>query len=90
MTADQKARLYSLLLKLAAEDLAVQLGRVADVRDLPFGVRGEIADVLGHEGPRTTAAVYRHLVNPSVSAGKAPMDSLFVTGSVESDEGLTT
>src|SRR3954471_7580487 len=37
----------------------------------------QISDVLGHEGPRTTAAVYRHLVNPSVSAGKAPMDSLF-------------
>lgn len=37
----------------------------------------QISDVLGHEGPRTTAAVYRHLVNPSVSAGKAPMDELF-------------
>jgi integrase len=37
----------------------------------------QISDVLGHEGPRTTAAVYRHLVNPSVSAGKAPMDVLF-------------
>jgi len=47
--AEQKARLYSLLLKLAAEDLAVQVDRVADVCDLPLGVRGEIADVLGHE-----------------------------------------
>lgn len=37
----------------------------------------QISDVLGHEGPRTTAAVYRHLVNPSVTAGKAPMDGLF-------------
>lgn len=37
----------------------------------------QISDVLGHEGPRTTAAVYRHLVNPSVTAGKAPMDALF-------------
>src|SRR3954452_19786965 len=37
----------------------------------------QISDVLGHEGPRTTAAVYRHLVNPSVSAAKAPMDALF-------------
>ena len=37
----------------------------------------QISDVLGHEGPRTTAAVYRHLVNPSISAGKAPMDNLF-------------
>jgi len=49
VTPDQKARLYSLLLKLAAEDLAVRVGRVADVHELPFGVRGEIADVLGHE-----------------------------------------
>src|SRR5204863_8908528 len=40
MTADQKARLYSLLLKLAAEDLAVQVDRVTDVRDLPVGARG--------------------------------------------------
>jgi len=47
--AEQKARLCALLLKLAAEDLAVQVGRVFDVRDLPLGVRGEIADVLGHE-----------------------------------------
>jgi integrase len=37
----------------------------------------QISDVLGHEGPRTTAAVYRHLVNPSVTAGRAPMDALF-------------
>src|SRR3954447_11352883 len=37
----------------------------------------QISDVLGHDGPRTTAAVYRHLVNPSVSAGKAPMNALF-------------
>lgn len=37
----------------------------------------QISDVLGHEGPRTTTAVYRHLVNPSVSAGKAAMDTLF-------------
>ena len=37
----------------------------------------QIADVLGHEGSRTTAAVYRHLINPSVTAGKAPMDAMF-------------
>jgi hypothetical protein len=49
VTADQKARLYSLLLKLAAEDLAVQVDRMADVRRLPVEVRDEIADVLGHE-----------------------------------------
>ena len=46
----------------------------------------QISDVLGHEGPRTTAAVYRHLVNPSVSAGKAPMDALF--GADETDSTL--
>jgi integrase len=46
----------------------------------------EISDVLGHEGPRTTAAVYRHLVNPSVSAGKAPMDALFAVPAEEEDE----
>lgn len=40
----------------------------------------QISDVLGHEGPRTTAAVYRHLVSQSVSAGKAPMDALFEAG----------
>src|SRR3954452_13471018 len=39
----------------------------------------QISDVLGHEGPRTTAAVYRHLIDLSVSAGKAPMDALFTT-----------
>jgi len=37
----------------------------------------QISDVLGHEGPRTTAAVYRHLITPTVSAGSAPMQSLF-------------
>lgn len=46
----------------------------------------QISDVLGHEGPRTTAAVYRHLVNPSVSAGKAPMDTLFEAGTEAESE----
>lgn len=46
----------------------------------------QISDVLGHEGPRTTAAVYRHLVNPSVSAGKAPMDAFF---GMEAPDGPT-
>jgi integrase len=44
----------------------------------------QISDVLGHEGPRTTAAVYRHLVNPSVSAGKVPMDEIFSRQQTES------
>ena len=47
----------------------------------------QISDVLGHEGPRTTAAVYRHLVNPSVSAGKAPMDDLFSVRPESGDGG---
>ena len=37
----------------------------------------QISDVLGHAGPRTTAAVYRHLVSPSVNAGKQPMEMMF-------------
>jgi hypothetical protein len=49
MTAEQKTRLYRLLLHLEAEHLAVQLGRVADVAELPLTVRGEMADVLGNE-----------------------------------------
>jgi integrase len=40
----------------------------------------QISDVLGHDGPRTTAAVYRHLVNPSITAGKPAMDQLFGIG----------
>ena len=49
MTPDQRSRLYRLLLHLEAEDLAVQLGHVADVMELPDGVRSDIADVLGNE-----------------------------------------
>ena len=49
VSPEQRAKLYRLLLKLEAEDLAVRLGRVADVRDLPVNVRGEMADVLGNE-----------------------------------------
>jgi len=49
MTPEQRSRLYRLLLRLEAEDLAVQLGRVADVRELPIGVQGDVADVLGNE-----------------------------------------
>jgi integrase len=36
-----------------------------------------ISDVLGHDGPRTTAAVYRHLISPSIAGAKAPMESAF-------------
>jgi integrase len=38
-----------------------------------------VADVLGHDGPRTTAAVYRHLISPSIAAAKGPMDAAFGT-----------
>jgi integrase len=36
-----------------------------------------IADVLGHDGTRMTAQVYRHAVAPTVAAGVAPMECLF-------------
>jgi integrase len=36
-----------------------------------------VADVLGHDGTRMTALVYRHAVSPTVSAAVAPMESLF-------------
>jgi integrase len=38
-----------------------------------------IADVLGHDGTRMTALVYRHAVAPTTSAGVAPMESMFRT-----------
>jgi integrase len=37
----------------------------------------QIADMLGHDGTRMTAQVYRHAVSPSVNAGVAPMESIF-------------
>ena len=37
----------------------------------------QIADVLGHDGPRVTAAVHRHVISPTVSAGRAPMERVF-------------
>jgi hypothetical protein len=49
MSPEQRAKLFRLLLKLEAEDLAVKLGRVTDARELPVTVRGEMAEVLGHE-----------------------------------------
>ena len=36
-----------------------------------------VADVLGHDGTRMTALVYRHAVSPTVGAAVAPMESLF-------------
>jgi integrase len=42
------------------------------------GVRLEvIADVLGHDGVRTTSAVYRHLLEPTIRGAVAPMEQLF-------------
>ncbi len=37
----------------------------------------QIADILGHSGTRTTSAVYRHLIEPTVRGAAAPMDALF-------------
>ena len=45
---EQRSRLAALLQRLAP-DLAVELGRVRDVRDLQREIRGQIVDVLGHE-----------------------------------------
>jgi integrase len=36
-----------------------------------------VADVLGHDGTRMTAAVYRHAVRPTVAAGAEAMERLF-------------
>jgi integrase len=37
----------------------------------------QIADILGHAGTRTTSAVYRHLIEPTVRGAAAPMNALF-------------
>ncbi len=36
-----------------------------------------ISDMLGHSETRTTETIYRHQLAPSISAGKAPMESMF-------------
>jgi integrase len=36
----------------------------------------DIADVVGHDSTRMTAGVYRHLLEPVVSAGVGPMERL--------------
>ncbi len=38
-----------------------------------------VSDVLGHDGTRMTAEVYRHAVKPTVDAAVAPMERLFGT-----------
>jgi hypothetical protein len=35
-----------------------------------------VADVLGHNGTRMAALVYRHVLAPTVEAGAAPMQAL--------------
>ena len=45
---DPRARLVAVLMRLAP-DLAAKVWAVGDGRQLPAAVRGEIADVLGHE-----------------------------------------
>lgn len=37
----------------------------------------DIADILGHAGTRTTSAVYRHLIEPTVRGAAGPMNDLF-------------
>jgi integrase len=37
----------------------------------------QIADVLGHAGTRTTAAVYRHLIEPTVRHAASTMELVF-------------
>jgi integrase len=46
----------------------------------------QIADILGHAGTRTTSAVYRHLIEPTVRGAAAPMNALFG----EASKDLTT
>ena len=42
------------------------------------GLRAEdIADIVGHASIRMTADVYRHHVEPTITAGKAAMDAVF-------------
>jgi hypothetical protein len=42
------------------------------------GVRLEdVADVMGQRSTRTTSAVYRHLVVPTINAGQCPAERLF-------------
>lgn len=42
------------------------------------GVHAEhIGDVLGHDGTRMVATVYRHAVTPTVNAAVAPMEAMF-------------
>ena len=42
------------------------------------GVRLEdVADVMGHRSTRTTSAVYRHVVVPTIDAGQRPAERLF-------------
>jgi len=37
----------------------------------------EVADVLGHTNPRTTAQIYRHRITASIGSAAAPMENLF-------------
>ena len=45
----------------------------------------QIADVLGHAGTRTTATVYRHLIEPTVRHAAAPMELVFGSASDTDD-----
>jgi len=39
--------------------------------------RRGVGDVLGHDGTRMVATVYRHAVTPTVTAPVAPMEAMF-------------
>lgn len=62
-----------LLADLSPADVAVFLHH-----KLQAGVRLEdVVDVMGHRSTRTTSAVYRHVVVPTISAGQRPAERLF-------------
>ena len=63
MTAEQQSKLRAILVCLGAEDLAMEVAAVADVRDLDANVRGAIIDVIGRKrhGLRRHEAVLRGL-----------------------------
>lgn len=49
MTADQHSKLHAMLRRVGAEDLAMEVAAVFDVRELSSDVKGAIIDTLGAE-----------------------------------------
>ena len=54
MTPDQHSKLHMMLRRLGAEDLAMEVAAVFDVRDLDDETRGAIIDPLGAEAASPT------------------------------------